>query len=114
MFTLEESFSPRLLYSLTAESFTVAEFTHMQEQTELLRMLAGRWQGHDDGKEAEVDATVDETRCQLENSLDHSPQQGKVSLLNDCRIRRTQEDEVLAEVQRKCSHSCFNRVKETF
>ena len=37
-----------------------------------------------------------------------------MSLLNDCRIRRTQEDEVLAEVQRKCSVACYVRIKEAF
>ena len=43
MFILEETFSPKLLYSFTTESFVVAEFTHLQEQTDLLKLIASRW-----------------------------------------------------------------------
>lgn len=113
--TQNDSFSPQLMYSLTAECFTMTEMRYMHEQSELLKHIVSLREKNiltrvsfDDEKE------VDETRSQLETSIVEEVQE-KVTLLADCRIRRIQEeDEVLNEIQRKCSNNCYNKVREAF
>lgn len=47
--------------------------------------------------------------------VEECPPESKVTLFADCKIKRIQEeDEILNEIQKKCSSHCFSKVKEMF